>query len=149
MAVALGVSRTVILMAYDQLESEGYLESRSGSGTYVCARPAGMSARRALAEEQVEAPGATQLSRLARRAVLPAMPEAETPAFDGDVIDLAQPRVKPDPRSLKAWMQNLMTLLRSRDAPDFPELQGAIAPRKALAGYLRVERAIEVIRMTS
>lgn len=144
MAVALGVSRTVVLMAYDQLESEGYLESQSGSGTYVSARPAGVSACQALVEEQSDAPEAPRLSRLARRVVLPAMPEAEPPAPDGEVIDLAQPRVKSDPRSLKAWMQNLSALLRRRDAPDFPELQGALELRKAVAGYLGVERAIEV-----
>ena len=144
MAVALGVSRTVVLMAYDQLESEGYLESQSGSGTYVSGRPAGVSACQALVEEQSDAPGAPRLSRLARRVVLPAMPEAEPPAPEGEVIDLAQPRVKSDPRSLKAWMQNLSALLRRRDAPDFPELQGALELRKAVAGYLGVERAIEV-----
>jgi GntR family transcriptional regulator/MocR family aminotransferase len=149
MAVALEVSRTVVLMAYDQMESEGYLESQSGSGTYVSARPAGVSPCETLVEEQVEAPGDLRLSRLARRAALPAVSEVETPApegavIEGDVIDLAQPRVKSDPRSLKAWMQNLMALLRRRDAPDFPELQGVLDLRKAVAGYLGVERAIEV-----
>jgi GntR family transcriptional regulator/MocR family aminotransferase len=144
MSVALGVSRTVVLMAYDQLESEGYLESRSGSGTYVCVRPAEISASETLVEQQVEAPGDPRMSRLARRAALPAVPEAETPALEGEVIDLAQPRVKSDPRSLKVWMQNLMALLRSRDAPDFPELQGATGLRKAVATYLSIERAIEV-----
>jgi GntR family transcriptional regulator/MocR family aminotransferase len=144
MAVALGVSRTVVLMAYDQLESEGYLDSRSGSGTYVAARLAGASAGETHAEEQIEAPGEPRLSRLARRAVLPALPETEAPAFQGDVVDLAQPRVGSDARSIKAWKQNLMALLRRRDTPDFPELQGAIDLRKAVAGYLSVERAIEV-----
>jgi GntR family transcriptional regulator/MocR family aminotransferase len=80
MAVALGVSRTVVLMAFDQLESEGYLESQSGSGTYVGARPAGASACGTPVEEQVNAPGDPQLSRLARRAVLPAVSEAVPPA---------------------------------------------------------------------
>lgn len=144
MAIALGVSRTVVLMAYEQLESEGYLESRSGSGTYVCVRPVGMPACGTLVGEQVSTPGTPRLSRLAKRAVLPAVPELQTPAFGAEVIDLAQPRVKSDPRSLKAWMQNLTALLRRRDAPDFPELQGAIGLRKAVASYLRVERAIEV-----
>jgi len=144
MAVALGVSRTVVLMAYDQLESEGYLESRSGSGTYVSARLVGVSGGETLVEEQPEAPGEPRLSRLARRAVLPAGSEANPPAPDGAVIDLAQPRVKSDPRSLKAWMQNLMALLRRRDAPDFPELQGAFDLRRAVAGYLSIERAIEI-----
>lgn len=149
MTVALGVSRTVVLMAYDQLESEGYLESRSGSGTYVSARRIDASTSGTPLDEPVAAPGEPRLSRLARRAVLPATPERNPPALDtgvieGGLIDLAQPRVKSDPRSLKAWKQNLVALLRRRDTPDFPELQGAIELRKAVAGYLSVERAIEV-----
>lgn len=159
MTIALGVSRTVILMAYDQLVSEGYLESRSGSGTYVSARRAGAAAGGTPVDESGVSPGAPRLSRLARRAVLPAMSEVNPPARGGSVIeeglieaglveeglvDLAQPRVKSDPRSLKAWKQNLVALLRRRDTPDFPELQGAIELRKAVAGYLSVERAIEV-----
>lgn len=35
LAAELGVSRNVVLEAYDQLTAEGYLEGRSGSGTYV------------------------------------------------------------------------------------------------------------------
>jgi GntR family transcriptional regulator/MocR family aminotransferase len=35
LAMHLGVSRNVVLEAYDQLIAEGYLEGRSGSGTYV------------------------------------------------------------------------------------------------------------------
>jgi GntR family transcriptional regulator/MocR family aminotransferase len=144
MAVSLGVSRTVVLMAYDQLLSEGYLESHSGSGTYVSNRSVDVSAPGTLMEEQAEPPKAPRLSRLARRVALPVGAQTRPPALQGDVIDLAQPRVKSDPRSLKAWVQNLMSLLRRRHVPDFPELQGALDLRKALAGYLHVERAIEI-----
>src|SRR6516164_4662718 len=35
LAEQLGVSRTVVLLAYDQLLAEGYAEGRAGSGTYV------------------------------------------------------------------------------------------------------------------
>jgi DNA-binding transcriptional MocR family regulator len=35
LADQLGVSRTVVLLAYDQLLAEGYAEGRPGSGTYV------------------------------------------------------------------------------------------------------------------
>ncbi|MHB8813563.1 MAG: MocR-like pyridoxine biosynthesis transcription factor PdxR [Steroidobacteraceae bacterium] len=35
LADQLNVSRTVVLLAYEQLEAEGYLVGRSGSGTYV------------------------------------------------------------------------------------------------------------------
>jgi GntR family transcriptional regulator/MocR family aminotransferase len=144
MAVALGVSRTVVLMAYDQLEGEGYLASQTGSGTYVNARAAVVSAAGMPVTERGETPEAPRLSRLARRAVLPAAAGVDLAAAEGDLIDLAQPRVKSDPRSLKAWMHNLTALLRRRDAPDFPELQGVVGLRRAVAGYLCVERAIEV-----
>ena len=33
---ALGVSRSTVTLAYEQLASEGYLESARGSGTFVC-----------------------------------------------------------------------------------------------------------------
>jgi GntR family transcriptional regulator/MocR family aminotransferase len=35
LADQLGVSRTVVLLAYDQLLAEGFVAGRSGSGTYV------------------------------------------------------------------------------------------------------------------
>lgn len=35
LADQLGISRTVVLLAYDQLLAEGYAEGRAGSGTYV------------------------------------------------------------------------------------------------------------------
>jgi GntR family transcriptional regulator/MocR family aminotransferase len=40
LAEQLGVSRTVVLLAYEQLLAEGFAEGRGGSGTYV---PGGLS----------------------------------------------------------------------------------------------------------
>jgi GntR family transcriptional regulator / MocR family aminotransferase len=39
LAEDLRVSRNIVMIAYDQLIAEGYLESRRGSGTYVAAIP--------------------------------------------------------------------------------------------------------------
>ena len=36
MAKSLTISRSTVTQSYEQLESEGYLETRRGSGTYVC-----------------------------------------------------------------------------------------------------------------
>src|SRR5580692_9554337 len=36
LSAALGVSRSTVTLAYDQLIAEGYLESARGSGTFVC-----------------------------------------------------------------------------------------------------------------
>ncbi len=38
LAKSLGISRTTVTQSYDQLISEGYLETRQGAGTFVCAR---------------------------------------------------------------------------------------------------------------
>ena len=38
LAKSLGLSRTTVTQGYDQLISEGYLQTRPGSGTYVCDR---------------------------------------------------------------------------------------------------------------
>jgi DNA-binding transcriptional MocR family regulator len=40
LARALALSRTTVLTAYTNLKSDGWLESRRGSGTYVCSRAA-------------------------------------------------------------------------------------------------------------
>src|SRR5690554_3107091 len=37
LAEELGVARNTVLLALDELISEGYVETRRGSGTYVCA----------------------------------------------------------------------------------------------------------------
>jgi GntR family transcriptional regulator / MocR family aminotransferase len=37
-AQSLGISRTTATQSYDRLQSEGYLDTRTGSGTYVCAQ---------------------------------------------------------------------------------------------------------------
>ena len=37
-AQSLGISRTTATQSYDRLQSEGYLDTIAGSGTYVCAQ---------------------------------------------------------------------------------------------------------------
>jgi DNA-binding transcriptional MocR family regulator len=46
LAQALALSRTTVLTAYSTLKSDGWLESRPGSGTWVCARPAAEARQR-------------------------------------------------------------------------------------------------------
>src|SRR4051794_7445195 len=36
LAAEAGVSRVTVAVAFDQLRSEGYVEARAGSGTFVC-----------------------------------------------------------------------------------------------------------------
>jgi DNA-binding transcriptional MocR family regulator len=49
LAQALMLSRTTVVAAYDVLREAGWLESRSGSGTFVCARSSAVAAARSSA----------------------------------------------------------------------------------------------------
>jgi len=53
LADQLRVSRTVVLLAYDQLLAEGFVEGRSGSGTYVAQ---GLSSKRSAISRQSTKP---------------------------------------------------------------------------------------------
>lgn len=70
LADQLNVSRTVVLLAYEQLEAEGYLVGRSGSGTYVSRGLAG--------EKRVHAPRAQTRFELSRFGAFAADKAAES-----------------------------------------------------------------------
>lgn len=53
LSAALAVSRTTVVAAYDELRREGWLESRHGSGTWICRRSPVVSAARDLAQARV------------------------------------------------------------------------------------------------
>ena len=118
LARTLGVSRGVVLEAYEQLASDGYVISRQGSGTRV-------------------AP-CTQL-RVAAEPV--AHPVTSRPVFD------FRPGI-PDARSFPyvTWANVLRDVLR--EAPvsllDYPHPQGPVETRIALAQYLARARAVDV-----
>lgn len=142
MAVTLGVSRTVVLMAYEQLEAEGYVETQGGSGTYVSAVTA--EAPPPIDIHAASTPPDVPLSRFAQRLSLPVPSEDRVGPCGPDVIDLSLPRVRSDARSLKHWRQTVAQLVRRRSAPDYPVLEGAPSLRAAVARYLRMERGIVV-----
>ncbi len=150
-ARALGVSRTVVLQAYSQLESEGYTSTRVGSGTYVVDVPRCSSA--AHGADGVDA-GATSavgasplpeapLSRLADRmrgVRFPDRPRA-LPRDIAGAIDLTDAAVGYDACALKSWRQTLSRTMR--DLPtDVPATIGARPLRAALLDYLHRERAV-------
>src|ERR1041384_4368206 len=66
LAQALSISRTTVVAAYDALRESGWLESRTGSGTWVCeSSPAVAAARGATHAGALDA--SPLLSLLARR----------------------------------------------------------------------------------
>ena len=75
LASALGVSRTTVVAAYDALRTAAWLESRAGSGTWVCARASAAATTRT----------ATQIGALAASPLLSLLAHAQ----EEDLINLA------------------------------------------------------------
>ncbi|WP_113702754.1 PLP-dependent aminotransferase family protein [Nonomuraea lactucae] len=128
LAVDLGVSRGVVVEAYEQLVAEGFLVSRVGSGTQV-------------------APAAARLP-----APIPVRPFAPggPPAAAGEVggPDYEHRATSPDlsrfPR--ERWLASIRYALTTvpSDALDYGDPGGVPELREELAGYLRRVRAADV-----
>ena len=145
----LGCARNTVVAAYDQLLSEGYLEGRHGSGTYVS---------RVLPEERLAAPrparptraspgasgGLGGLGRLSARgralaALRPAAPSRDRAprAFTPGIPDLGAFPFEIWGRLLgRAWRRPPESLALHGDAAGFRPL------REAIAGYLCAVRAL-------
>lgn len=153
-ANALGVSRTVVLLAYSQLESEGYTTTRVGSGTFVAERPVtpetpevsaeamagvGAASRVPAAQPLPEVP----LSRVATRVQQAPMPDHPLDLLDDDVgvVDLTDVAISYDTRALKAWRRALSKAMS--DLPDeLPSGSGVLSLREAMLDYLNRERGV-------
>src|SRR5215472_16844305 len=84
LTAALGVSRSTVVAAYDQLRSEGWLESRQGSGTFVSA----------VATAAVAPHRSTSTNAIFNRMIVPAGPVIDlsvaSPAGDPAVPEAAR-----------------------------------------------------------
>lgn len=136
LALALSISRTTVVRAYDQLYAEGYISARVGDGTYVSA-PASDIARTPAAGGIDIAP---RLSELGQRMALPAkvLPPPGKPRtfrigvpaldlFPGDVWV----RLQAD-----FWRRGTENRIGYSDPAGDPQL------REMLAGYLRNSRGL-------
>lgn len=152
LARQLGVSRTVVLQAFDQLESEGVVAGNRGSGTYVRGRAKAPSlpALRSTGEFDHGATG-TQLRGnlpgpspwgLRARDVVPAPSPFSEGKFD-NVVDLADPHDFQDAQGTRRWRQALLDSLDERgDAPQ--DIRGLAELRRALALELHQSRGVHV-----
>jgi len=139
LAEQLRVSRTVVLLAYDQLLAEGFAVGRSGSGTYVSA---GVSVGRSAPPE-----GSVKL-RLSR------FGSAAAAAWSR--VNFPQRRTRPLPYDFTYGRSDLETfpfemwrrilLRRSRKAPvselDYGPAAGNVALQEAISHHLRRSRAV-------
>jgi GntR family transcriptional regulator / MocR family aminotransferase len=139
LAEQLGISRTVTLLAYDQLLAEGFIEGRHGSGTYVSGNLRGNGPRRP------EKPATLSLSRFGAAAA----GAAETVDFPNRQparlrYDFAFGRSDMAVFPFEAWRRIL--LRHALKAPvrelDYGPAAGAPALRDAICAHLRRSRSV-------
>jgi GntR family transcriptional regulator/MocR family aminotransferase len=135
----LGVSRIVVLAAFEQLAAEGYIESHVGSGSRVAIQmhpqwSGGLSARRnATGKMSTYATRATKLS--------PQQPPGQEPRRTKGEIDFRYATTVPDARTVDLWRKEIA---RAATEPlvDYPDPAGLPALRRALAQHLREQRGV-------
>lgn len=133
-ASQLGVSRSAVVAAYEQLLAEGYTSGRHGSGTYVSDLP-----------EPIE--GAAQRLRKPPAPAVQMQPLGDfadvTVQSDQRPFNLGRTLI--DNRSLELWRKLSVRTFRSLDASHFgyADPRGTVELRTAICDYLQTARAVK------
>jgi GntR family transcriptional regulator/MocR family aminotransferase len=139
LAEQLGVSRTVVLLAYDLLLAEGFAVGRGGSGTYV---PEGLGRNTPKREKRA---AKLRLSRygLAAAAAQQAV-DSPRPRSLPVRYDFAYGRSAIESFPLEMWRRTL--LRHARQAPvrafEYGPAAGSLVLREAICAHLRRSRAV-------
>lgn len=144
LAESLGVSRSTVTGAYDQLLAEGYLEAAAGSGTFVCRRlPEELL--EALSKRGGQAHSLSQpllFSQFGKRlAAAPIPPEASST----NRINLSNCRPDLSRFPMREWRKLYAQTLRDSSGMTFDyarDTKGLLSLREAIAGYLARSRAV-------
>src|ERR1700733_5259109 len=139
LAEQLGISRTVVLLAYDQLLAEGFVVGRGGSGTYVSEELGGSVPEREKRSANI------RLSRFGAAAA-DAAAAVDTPRRQSSPLryDFAYGRSDIETFPFEMWRR--MLLRHARMAPvrelDYGPAGGSLVLREAICSHLRRSRAV-------
>ena len=139
LAEQLGISRTVVLLAYDQLLAEGFAMGRGGSGTYV---PAGLARTAPKSEKRM---AKLRLARFGAAAAA-AVEDIDFERRKSIPIryDFAYGRSDIETFPFEKWRRIL--LRHARQAPvrelDYGPAVGSLDLREAICAHLRRSRAV-------
>ena len=136
----LGVSRIVVLAAFEQLAAEGYIEATVGSGTRVVFSSDGVSSGarlRARHSRENEGPVSEYVRRV--RKLGPLWSDGLTARRPA--IDFRYSTTLPDARTVALWRQ---AIARAAAEPeiDYPDPAGLPSLRRVLASHLREQRGV-------
>ena len=141
LAAELGISRISVLNSYAQLLAEGYLEARTGAGTFVSKSLPGQAARNETrgASGVAGNGGPRRVSRAAR--MLPRSEKAPWVRGQG-AFSLSEPAMEAFP--LRVWSNLVLRNCRNPRASSFQygDPLGHAGLREAIAAYLRTTRAV-------
>jgi GntR family transcriptional regulator / MocR family aminotransferase len=140
LAEQLGISRTVVLLAYEQLLSEGFVVGRGGSGTYVAEALCG-GAPRGMEKQSAR----IRLSRFGTAAAaMGASVESPRPRAKMLRYDFAYGRSDIEVFPFEMWRRLLLKhsrMARVREL-DYGPASGSLALREAICVHLRRSRAV-------
>jgi len=139
LAEQLGISRTVVVLAYELLLAEGFVAGRSGSGTYV---PAGLSTARPRGSGK---PSQLRLSRFgAAAAAMASRVQFPEPRVTPLPYDFAYGRSDVDCFPFEPWRRILRRRARQTRIRelDYGPSAGSEALREAICAHLRRSRAV-------
>jgi GntR family transcriptional regulator / MocR family aminotransferase len=137
----LGVSRIVVLVAYEQLAAEGYLQARSRSGSRVTDRVADRLEQPRATPRKQRRPGPLSPYAERARALEPqAFPPPERRP-DSHAIDFSYTRTLPDEGTLQSWRRAL-SRAAAKPLLDYPDPAGSERLRKLIADDLREQRGV-------
>jgi GntR family transcriptional regulator/MocR family aminotransferase len=139
LAEQLGISRTVVLLAYDQLLAEGFVVGRSGSGTYV---PEGLGGS---VRERETRPAKIRLSRFGSAAAS-AVAAVDSPGRRSSPVryDFAYGRSDIETFPFEMWRRVLARQARKASVRqfDYGEAVGSLNLREAICAHVRRARAV-------
>jgi GntR family transcriptional regulator/MocR family aminotransferase len=135
MALRLGVARASVVAAYEHLLAEGCVESRRGSGTFVCDDLSGL------------APQRPRMPRAVKRGIpisARAFSDFERTASQSDPRPFNTGRTLIDARTAETWRRLTHRMVRSLGANDlgYTDPAGLIELRRSICDYLRAARAV-------
>ena len=141
LALDLKVSRFPVLNAYSQLLAEGYLESRVGAGTVICATLPDRFAARRPVKAMRQASGTAPVP-VARRAAM--LRGVESFPWLQGLGAFGVGQVAFDAFPLKLWSNLVSRHCRNMKASSFHygDKMGSEALRHAVASYLRTSRSV-------
>src|ERR1700743_664672 len=138
LADQLHVSRTVVVLAYEQLLAEGFVVGRAGSGTYVAdaLRGAGANARTARIKVRL-----SRYGRAAAAAATANFPELSQPRLR---YDFAYGRSDVEVFPFEMWRRMLLRNARKASLRrlDYGPTGGSASLREAISVHLRRSRAV-------